>query len=467
MLPPSPAPRQNAYPHSAASAVYGVVFRRVAVVGTLVLLVSIGGFHPLAGPMLPLGIITLLAYLAWGITGPLLFTVVLLLRPGELISEQLDVLKLGKITAIACLGFWFFHFFFLKRRHFSRDILSALMLCFTIAIILCSLKTTHSDISVSFLTEVWLKIVLLFYAIANLAGPHSAFRSYVTTAVWLTVILGVFGVHKGLTAAPGDLVEGRVGIGKLLEDPNDYAQMLIAMGLPYIMNCLLLAPKKRIKVIFLIGFLIISSGIYFSKSRGGFLGFAATTLVVVQSRMTTFSLVVVGAAMVGVGTLYFIATRGQDSVTEVDASSQGRLDAWKSATYMFLYNPIFGVGLQCFTPNYLSYAVNPIIWKPMDTHSAWFKIIAELGILGSIFFFPLILFSLIRAHQLEKWARTEQLSAQGYWYTEALLRSIYPALIGWCVSGTFLSNCYSWFLYIQIAILIAGMTLQSNWNTSR
>ncbi len=440
------------------------LMRRLAVAGALLTLVAMGGIHPMIGPMLPIGIATLAAYLIWGITGPLLFTVVLLLRPGELINPALSSLKLGKLTAVACLGFWFFHFFVLRKRHLSRDLLSGLMLGFTIAVVLCSVRSTDPGLSQAFLFDVWLKLVLLFYAIANLAGPNKAFRVYVTTAMWLTVVLGVFGIHKGLTASPGDLIEGgRVGIGKLLEDPNDYAQMLLATGLAYMLNCLIMAPQRRLKVLFLVGFLLISSGVYFAKSRGGFLGYMAVVATTAQSRVSLPTLMAVTGTMAVGGFFYLVAARGEESVGEVDASAQGRLDAWKSAVYMFIANPGFGVGLQCFTSNYLNYAVNPVMWKPMDTHSAWFKIIGELGFLGSMFFFPLVLVAVWRSFKLEKWARTSQIAAKGDWYLEALLRSIYPAMMGWCVSGTFLSNCYSWFLYIQIAILVAALTLKENW----
>lgn len=440
-----------------------ILMRRLAVVGALLMLVAMGMVHPIIGPLLPIGVAALAAYLIWGITGPLMFTVVLLLRPGELINPALGKLQLGKLTAVACLGFWFFHFFILKKRHLSRDLLSGLMLCFTFAVVICSVKSTDPGLSRAFLFDVWLKLALLFFAIANLAGPKGAFRTYVTTAIWLTVVLGVFGIHKAMTADPSTLIEGsRVGIGKLLEDPNDYAQMLLATGLAYMLNCLLMAPKKRLKILFLVGFLLISSGVYVSKSRGGFLGYAAVVVTTAQSRASLPTLIA-GAAVMGVaGFAYLVASRGAQA-GGVDASAQGRIDAWWAATYMFIANPGFGVGLQCFTPNYLNYAPNPVMWKPMDTHSAWFKIIGELGTIGSMFFFPLVLLALWRSFTLERWARTQKIAANGDWYLEALLRSIYPSLMGWCVSGTFLSNCYSWFLYIQIAILIAALTLKDNW----
>jgi hypothetical protein len=50
------------------------------------------------------------------------FTIALFLRPGEMIHPIFDKLKVGKLTAGACLACWFFHFVFIKRRHVPRDI---------------------------------------------------------------------------------------------------------------------------------------------------------------------------------------------------------------------------------------------------------------------------------------------------------------------------------------------------------
>jgi O-antigen ligase len=418
------------------------------------------------GPIIPIVFILLLAYFLWGITGPVIFTVVLFIRPGEVIHPALLSIQFAKITAAACLGFWFIHFFFFKKRYLSKDPMSLLMLGFTIAIVICSFKSTHSAHSQFQLIDIWLKILILFLAIANLASSPSAFRVYVSTTIFLSMVLAILGIHKGLTATPDQLIEGRVGVGSLLSDPNDFAQMLIVSGLPYFLNCVFLAPSRKLKAIFLVCFLVVTSSIYFTKSRGGFLGFAGATIVVMHSRVSTPMLIGTIGAMGVLGAVFVIVTKRQSAVGEIDESAQGRLDTWKSALRMFMHNPIFGVGFHTFIANYLSYAQNPIMWKPTDTHNSWLKIIAELGIIGSIFFFPLVAVSLFQAAKLERWAREQQLSAQGYWYMESLLRSIFPALVGWSISGTFLSNSYSWFLYISIAILVAALSVKNNWQAA-
>lgn len=130
---------------------------------------------------------------------------------------------------------------------------------------------------------------------------------------------------------------------------------------------------------------------------------------------------------------------------------------------MYVHHPVFGVGFDCYPQNYLAYTYDPIEWKPKAVHSSWLKVVAELGTLGSLFFFPLVLLSWVRARSLGRWAREQQLAAEGAWFTEALFRSLAPALVGWAIAGTFLSNSFSWFLYIQIALIIAASSIRRSW----
>ena len=438
-----------------------------AVGGSLFLVGVMLRIHPLVAFLIPIALFVLAAYLSWSVTGPLLFTLVLFLRPSEMIHPAFSPLKLGKVTAIACLVFWFLRFFFLKERTMIRDILCRLMLGLTVVIVICSYKSTHPAHSQFFLNEVWMKLALLFFAIVNLTSRLSSFRVYVTGVIGLSVVLATMGVHKGLTAPAHLLVEGnRVGLGTLFGDPNDYAQMLLVTGFPYLFNCTFLAPKRWKRWICIGLLLTVLTGMGMARSRGGFLGFSAASLLVLQSRLSARAMVAAGGGVTLMG-LAFVALANRatthSSITQIDESAQGRLDAWAAGGRMFLRNPIFGVGYECYPWNYLSYVRNPVDWKPKAVHNSWIKVIAELGILGSIFFFPLIVISLFRAASIGRWARKQKLHTQGHWYLEAILRSMFPALVGWCVAGTFLSNSFTWFLYIQIAIIIAATSIREHW----
>jgi O-antigen ligase len=421
--------------------------------------------HPLAAVGLPLAVMILWAYLYWRVTGPMFFTIALFLRPGEMIHPIFDKLKVGKLTAGACLAFWFFHFVFIKRRHVPRDILTKLMIALTCSIIICSIKSTVPTWSQQFLSEVWIKLVILFFAIASLLTTTGSLSVYVAVMNGLTIILSLMGIHKGLTAPPELLVEGnRVGLGTLFGDPNDYAQMLLTCGVAYFMQAVVIAPRRIRKAFFIVCLMITIGGVFFARSRGGFLGFAGCTMTVMKGHVSTKTLLVSGGGLGVLGVIFMkIADRATAHSADggVDESAQGRLDAWKAAVRMFLKNPLFGVGYECYPWNYLAYVSNPVDWKPKAVHSSWFKALAELGLSGCLFFYAIIFFSLKRSYEFEVWAKRVRLRQYGLWYIEAIYRSFLPAFVSWCITGTFLSNSFTWFLYISIAVLIAATAVQT------
>lgn len=430
---------------------------------SLLSLAIIWKVHPFAAAAPAILLMIMWCYLYWEVTGPVFFSIALFLRPGEMIHPVFEKLMVGKLTALACLGFWFLHFVFFHKRHVSRDILAKLMICLTTSIVICSIKSSVPAWSQQFLSEVWIKLVILFFAIASLLTKPSSLGFYIFVMNMLAVILGAMGIHKGLTAPPSELVEGnRVGLGSLFGDPNDYAQMLLTCGVAYLLNMVLSAPKKFQKVFFVVCLLIVLGGVFFARSRGGFLGFAGASMMVMKSRVSTKVLVVGGGTMGVLGMIFMkLAERATAKAADggIDESAQGRLDAWKAAVRMFLKNPLFGVGYECYPFNYLAYVSNPVDWKPKAVHSSWFKVIAELGMSGMFFFFAMMGLSIKRAYELEQWAIKRQLKkVYGMWYTEAVYRSFLPAITAWCITGTFLSNSFTWFLYITIAIFIAATT---------
>jgi O-antigen ligase len=422
--------------------------------------------HPLAAVALPIAIALTFAYLFWEVTGTLMFTIVLLLRPGEILHPAFHALKLGKVTAGACLAAWLFHFVFLGRRQWSRDVLGWLLLGLTGSILVSTVVSTDPGRSQQFLTDVWLKLVILFYAIVHLTCRPIAMRIYIGVLVGLSSFLAFLGIHKGLTSLPEDLIEGnRVGIGEFLADPNDFAQMLTTLGLAYVLSLLFAAPKWKKKLVYIALLCVLLGGVGMTRSRGGFLGAAGTALVVVSPYLSPVALAVGGAAVAAGGVVYLIRS-GRFRSDGLDDSAQGRLDAWFAAVYMFRDRPITGVGYECYVVNYLSYANDPVDWKPKAVHSSWFKVIAELGLLGSLFFFPIVFLSLLRAFRLRKWAM-EKLIEPGDWWLRAIFMAMFPALLGWCISGTFLSNSFHWFLYIQIALIISASMIKTTLETER
>jgi O-antigen ligase len=131
----------------------------------------------------------------------------------------------------------------------------------------------------------------------------------------------------------------------------------------------------------------------------------------------------------------------------------GRIYAWEAAFYMAVDNPLFGVGLDNFYFNYFYYSKH---WDGLNhaVHSTWFGVLAETGFAGLILFITMI-GALVRC-ALKSLNRVE--SWQGDCVSPEVIvtaQAVLAGLAGTIVSGTFLTQGFTWPIYILSALVCA------------
>jgi O-antigen ligase len=115
---------------------------------------------------------------------------------------------------------------------------------------------------------------------------------------------------------------------------------------------------------------------------------------------------------------------------------------------MALGRPLTGVGVDNFYQNYFFYSDH---WDgvPHAVHSTWFVIVAESGFPGFIMFVALFVMTV----------RSAILALSRMGHESAVPRALALALIaglgGFGVSGTFLTQGYTWPFYIQLGLVVA------------
>jgi O-antigen ligase len=136
----------------------------------------------------------------------------------------------------------------------------------------------------------------------------------------------------------------------------------------------------------------------------------------------------------------------------VDESAMGRIYAWQAAWGMALDNPLKGVGLGNFYFNYFFYSPH---WDGLNhaVHSTWFGVLAETGFLGLGVFLGLVISTLRRVWR----ACASPAFASAPAILAASIEAATAGLIGFFVSGTFLTQGFTWPLYLQTAIAVASM----------
>lgn len=226
--------------------------------------------------------------------------------------------------------------------------------------------------------------------------------------------------------------------------------MTLLMSVPFLVEASAAPRLKASRPLWLLLLALNFGGLIVTQSRGGLLGLAAGLFILMKQRIKSW--VVVGGICVS-GLVLLVAASGindrQTVVREegqVDASAQGRIDAWIAGGRMLMYNPITGVGLFQVTDNYSSYAVNPIDWRPKTSHNAFVQCAAETGFLGFTPFIGLVLLAAWSDFRLLR-----EIPPNATDLERVLLRSQLATLAAVMVAAFFLSVAWSWFFYIVVA----------------
>jgi len=138
---------------------------------------------------------------------------------------------------------------------------------------------------------------------------------------------------------------------------------------------------------------------------------------------------------------------GSIASDEVDASSQGRLDAWAAGMRMFVDYPITGVGPQAFAAAYLE---REGTW--LYSHSLYVELLSTMGIVGTAawcWFLYQVLAALKRMHRRKTADKHYQRD------TVVFVRATYAIIIGLLVAGVFGHILFRDTWYVLAALVVA------------
>lgn len=308
---------------------------------------------------------------------------------------------------------------------------------------------------------VYIKIVLMVPTIAWLVDRESRFQ----TASLVLVLSGMLiaGVALYNSANGIGLVEGtRVTIarsmGSPIGDPNDLSLVLLfPVSFAFAMVMVKGVPWYA-RLVGLVGLGMILGGILATQSRGGLLGFAAVAAIFANRRIKS-KIVVAGLGAVALMLLFAVAgiserASGGAHTEGIDASAMGRLVAWQTAWAMALDRPLNGVGINNFYTSYFFYTPH---WdgKNHAVHSTWMGVLGETGFPGFFLFVALFLASLLAAWQVAKELDRRAAAGRASVFPQVVAWGSLAGLVGFAVSGTFLTMGFTWPLYIQLALALA------------
>ncbi len=318
------------------------------------------------------------------------------------------------------------------------------------------------DIAIAYWTDAYVKIAIRTFAIATLARAPGDFAQATRAFVLAGMLVAAVAVSNSVNGV--GLVEGtRVTIGRdmgsVLGDPNDLSLVLL-FPLSFAI-ALVLTPRTSVmsRLFGLLGLVLIVTAILATQSRGGLLGIVAVVGVFAARSIRNKALLFGGGAA-GLLVLFVAAgvggrqSGGAAEAGAIDESAMGRLEAWVAAWRMAVGRPLTGVGLNCYTANFFYYSD---WWEGFAkaVHSTWFSVLAEGGFPAFIVFVwmcvRIIRTALSAASTLEPARMGVAYEPAAYVMAQAVL----AGMVGFIVSGTFLTQAFTWPVYILLALAAA------------
>ena len=413
--------------------------------------------HPAVAAALALAPLALIGILRIPFVVILLFVIFSFFRIHEAFP-QLYSLRIPLLLAASSLLVLGWHIVITRRiQPYWRPELTALAVFFVLVTI-GVMFAINRPVALGTYTGVYWKIGIMTLAIAWLTREARDFDLAARMIVVAGIAVALVALYNKANGI--GLVEGtRVTIGRdirsNLGDPNDLSLVLM---FPMAFAAGLLATPgvgRAAKALGIAGVPLLFSAVIATQSRGGLLGIIAVFGVFAYRRVKSKLLLGIGGslAMLVLIAVAGISDRASGGATEegIDESAMGRIYAWQAAFGMALDHPLTGVGLENFYHNYYFYSPH---WdgKNHAVHSTWFGVMAETGFLGLGVFIWLIV-TLLRSAS----ASLRRIEASGVTEPgiQATAQAVQAGMVATLVSGTFLTQGFTWPLYILTALVVA------------
>ncbi|MFO1161063.1 MAG: O-antigen ligase family protein [Reyranellaceae bacterium] len=315
---------------------------------------------------------------------------------------------------------------------------------------------TSRPTAMAYWTATYVKIYAMVLVISWLARRPSDFAlasRAIIVAGMLIASVALYNKLNGIGLVEGTRVTIARDIRSVLGDPNDLSLVLL-FPLSFA-GALVIGRSSRLSLLLgLAGAMLIFAAIIATQSRGGLMG-AVAVAGVLGSRMIKSKAVLIAIgllALLGLFAAAGISGRSSGGAAEsgIDESSMGRLYAWGAAWRMALGRPLTGVGLDNFTSNYFFYSGH---WDGMNhaVHSTWFGVLGETGFPGLIAFLVMIVLTARTAWRTQTSAHRQALPP----HVREMSLALPAGIVGFCVSGTFLTQGFTWPFYILLALSAA------------
>lgn len=313
--------------------------------------------------------------------------------------------------------------------------------------------------SLTFLADTYSKVVLFFILIVTLATTPRIVRNLVWAVLVGVGLLGIFTLVDSPTTDAPDYASGRAYASSTY-DPNDDAMMMVCTLPLAALGAGALRGAGRLGAAGVAVICVLAT--IKTVSRGGFIGLALVTLLLLFRLRSARARLIAGAAIVAViavaapaaywnimGTIWKPADTGYTGYVERGILT--RVEVWHRALEIFLRNPLTGVGIGMYE-NAAGLMYGPRSrggW--VTAHNSFLLLASELGLIGFALFVALLGVSVANARRALRAARADPRLKELEWIAAAVEISLYAYM----VVGFALSQAYAPMLYFLVGVAAA------------
>lgn len=317
-------------------------------------------------------------------------------------------------------------------------------------LILMALSDYNVDSSYPYVHEIGKNALLGFLLFFVLTSKEKVLRYEMCLLLALT-FLGVWGIEQH---ARGNVRLEGLG-GASWGDSNGVAAVFVLL-FPVAFGLVNKSQKHVLRYFGLSATIVIVLLIFYTGSRGGGLGLVASILMI-WVKMKRKILIVSSFLLLGLFILPFVDQQYIDRFSNISASSDpGQMDAsassrlvfWEAALLIFADNPVCGVGFGAYPEAKLAYrdhfshldgrflAEYFRSRDPYVTHSTYFQVLSEGGLLLITPFMAIIAGTFISNRNLRKQVPETPDNEAMF----SLLAGIEAGIFGYCVCIAFINS---------------------------
>lgn len=273
-----------------------------------------------------------------------------------------------------------------------------------LALIFLSLIYSPNRVDGLFYGVRFVTLLAMTYLIYNAINSYKDFKIIVLVIVisgTLVALKSLYDTYNNPEIIAFNLINTGKRIMRSAGDQADPNRFAITFALPFmfLLNYFITVESKKLKLAILIPFLLITAAVLVTYSRSTWVAFFIGGAISIKY-YKKYSVILILAG-VGIVVLMFSSTaqtifisifqRVKDIFAgSSDDSSNIRLMLLYGAIHMFIDSYTFGVGFQSFSVHFQYYFHKQETVGVYEPHNEYYKVLAELGIIGFIVFMYII-----------------------------------------------------------------------------